>query len=144
MLAIDESNISWDQDRRHKYALIPPQNFQTVPALRGGASINTTLDRDEHFIVWMRPAALPNFRKLWGRINQDIPQGTILSVAIDNRCSFGLSQLYAAVLGLVTCSLLQISAECVALHRSHWCSNMQGHDLQHFELNKPSTDLYMQ
>ena len=23
---------------------------------------------DEHFIVWMRPSGLPNFRKLWGRI----------------------------------------------------------------------------
>ena len=26
---------------------------------------------DEHFIVWMRPAGLPNFRKLWGRIEKD-------------------------------------------------------------------------
>lgn len=25
--------------------------------------------RDEHFIVWMRTSALPNFRKLWGRID---------------------------------------------------------------------------
>jgi len=24
---------------------------------------------DEHFIVWMRTAGLPNFRKLWGRID---------------------------------------------------------------------------
>ena len=25
---------------------------------------------DEHFIVWMRPSGLPNFRKLWGRIKK--------------------------------------------------------------------------
>merc|ERR1712167_349702 len=27
---------------------------------------------DQHFIVWMRTAGLPNFRKLWGRIDGDI------------------------------------------------------------------------
>ena len=30
---------------------------------------------DEHFIVWMRPSGLPNFRKLWGRIHQDLEPG---------------------------------------------------------------------
>ena len=83
-VAVQESGISWKQDR-HKYARIPASNFQTVPALRGGAGINGTLDADEHFIVWMRPAALPNFRKLWGTVQQDIPKGTILSVTIQNR-----------------------------------------------------------
>jgi hypothetical protein len=24
---------------------------------------------DEHFIVWMRTAGLPNFRKLWGKLS---------------------------------------------------------------------------
>lgn len=23
---------------------------------------------DPHFIVWMRPSAFPNFKKLWGRV----------------------------------------------------------------------------
>ena len=27
---------------------------------------------DEHFIVWMRTAGLPNFRKLWGKIEEDL------------------------------------------------------------------------
>lgn len=30
----------------------------------------------EHFIVWMRTAGLPNFRKLFGRIDQDLDVGT--------------------------------------------------------------------
>jgi hypothetical protein len=29
----------------------------------------------EHFIVWMRTAGLPNFRKLWGRIDGNITAG---------------------------------------------------------------------
>ena len=84
---VDESSISWHQDRDHKYAQVLPSSFQTNPDLRGGAGMNTTLDKDEHFIVWMRPATLPNFRKLWGRIERDITQGTVLDINIDNRCS---------------------------------------------------------
>lgn len=30
---------------------------------------------DEHFIVWMRMAGLPNFRKLWGRIEGGLEKG---------------------------------------------------------------------
>jgi hypothetical protein len=36
---------------------------------------------DEHFIVWMRGAALPNFRKLWGKISEGMEPGNyILSI----------------------------------------------------------------
>lgn len=38
---------------------------------------------DEHFIVWMRTAGLPNFRKLWGRLDNGIKAGTY-AVDIDN------------------------------------------------------------
>lgn len=27
-------------------------------------------------MVWMRTAGLPNFRKIWGRINSNLPAGT--------------------------------------------------------------------
>lgn len=37
---------------------------------------------DEHFIVWMRTAGLPNFRKLYGRINQDLNIGDQLQFRI--------------------------------------------------------------
>ena len=43
------------------------------------------LNEDEHFIVWMRTAALPTFRKLWGRIDTDIPAGATVRVNIQNR-----------------------------------------------------------
>ena len=34
---------------------------------------------DEHFIVWMRTAGLPNFRKLYGRIDADLKKGDVLN-----------------------------------------------------------------
>jgi hypothetical protein len=33
---------------------------------------------DEHFQVWMRPAPLPNFRKLYGKIHSDFKKGDVL------------------------------------------------------------------
>jgi len=38
---------------------------------------------DEHFIVWMRSAALPKFRKLYGYIDKPITKGTELTFQID-------------------------------------------------------------
>lgn len=40
---------------------------------------------DEHFIVWMRPAGLPTFRKLWARIDDmDLEEGSKVNVKIDD------------------------------------------------------------
>ena len=43
------------------------------------------INANEHFIVWMRTAALSHFRKLWGRIDIDLPKRTTITVAIANR-----------------------------------------------------------
>lgn len=40
---------------------------------------------DEHFIVWMRPSGLPNFTKLWGRIDdRDLEKGQSISFIVEN------------------------------------------------------------
>jgi hypothetical protein len=56
-ISINETGIAWQADKDLKYAR--PQNYEKIQWI-------DTLD--EHFMVWMRPAGLPNFRKLWGRI----------------------------------------------------------------------------
>jgi hypothetical protein len=39
---------------------------------------------NEHFIVWMRIATRPKFRKLYGWINQNIPKGTVLKFNVNS------------------------------------------------------------
>jgi len=88
---IKHTGIAWKSDKEDKFGHYTSQNFNTVPELRGGATIgdggyNTTfVDEDEHFIVWMRVAALPNFRKLWGKVETDLRQGDVITVSLQNR-----------------------------------------------------------
>ena len=68
----DEKDIAWKADKELKYKNIDLKKQW----------IDMT---DEHFIVWMRPAGLPNFRKLWGRITEkDLKAGDEIEVTIQN------------------------------------------------------------
>jgi len=75
---INETGIAWASDKSLKYARPSDPAYPNNP----GANPNyyKTVQwhdvMDEHFMVWMRPAGLPNFRKLWGRINNDLAAGT--------------------------------------------------------------------
>eukprot|EP00536_Pseudo-nitzschia_multiseries_P008386 jgi/Psemu1/319374/estExt_fgenesh1_pm.C_2110011 len=53
--------------------------YQTYP------SIISPLEhvRNEHFVVWMRVAATPNFKKLYGYFEQTIPAGTMLEFNVN-------------------------------------------------------------
>jgi len=73
-----------------------PRNFQNGNLI-GGAKLNASipLSKQEDLIVWMRTAALPTFRKLYGRIETDIMANDQLTVVIQNNYntySFGGSK----------------------------------------------------
>lgn len=71
---INETGIAWQSDIDMKYEF-PKENPEKK------LWTNTT---NEHFMVWMRPAGLPNFRKLWGRINEDLEAGTYTIIIKNN------------------------------------------------------------
>ena len=65
-VTFDKSNIAWKSDVEFKF-----KNLSGDYKKIQWADVE-----DPHFIVWMRTAGLPNFRKLWGQINQDLKKGT--------------------------------------------------------------------
>ncbi|KAI8593533.1 CDC50/LEM3 family [Geranomyces variabilis] len=94
--AFSETGIAWPTDKdRYKQSeylskyssddlaqiLVPPPLWQTAWPERWGGGYNSTnfpdLHNWERFQVWMRTAALPTFRKLWGRnMNEKLGPGT--------------------------------------------------------------------
>ena len=81
---VNATGIAWRSDVEEKFADYAPANVNEDPSTRGGRAIGPSVSRDERFIVWMRTAALPKFRKLWGRIETDIPAGATVRVRVDN------------------------------------------------------------
>ena len=72
-IKVNEKDIAWKADKELKYKNVDLKKQW----------IDMT---DEHFIVWMRPAGLPNFRKLWGRItDRDLKAGSEIEVTIKNK-----------------------------------------------------------
>ena len=72
---MQDSDIAWHYDRDHLYGHYLSQNYNNIPAFRGGNTTTTFIDESQHFMVWMRPDVHSTVRKLYGVINQDIPGG---------------------------------------------------------------------
>ena len=68
---VDQKNIAFDKDKK-LYNKEPDPSRQWT---------NIT---DEHFLVWMRPSGLPNPRKLWGKIDQDLKKDDNITINITN------------------------------------------------------------
>jgi len=66
-VTLNQNGIAWPSDIGTKF--------------KRGTSNNTWMTyqwtdvQNEHFIVWMRTAGLPNFRKLWANIQVTVPKG---------------------------------------------------------------------
>ena len=72
-ITVNEKDIAWKADKELKYKNTNNMDMQWIDLT------------DEHFIVWMRPAGLPNFRKLWGRIeNVDLKKNDVVTLTIIN------------------------------------------------------------
>lgn len=62
-IKINEAGIAWESDKNLKYKI-------------NNTELHWLNPEDEHFMVWMRPAGLPNFRKLWGKIEENLEPDT--------------------------------------------------------------------
>jgi len=67
LVPMKKEGIAWDSDLNKKFSN-PPRGMQGVRVIPDF--------QDEDFIVWMRTAGLPTFKKLHRIINQDLDAGT--------------------------------------------------------------------
>ncbi|KAG2636826.1 ALA-interacting subunit 5-like isoform X3 [Panicum virgatum] len=86
-LAVNKRGISWRSERDHLFGEhVYPRNFQSGGLIGGGTlDPSKPLSEQEDLMVWMRTAALPTFRKLYGRIEVDLRAGEVVTVAVQNR-----------------------------------------------------------
>ena len=85
-IAVNETDIAWRSDLKYKFTDATTNAHNDDVATRGARSRRRESERvGEHFVVWMRTAALSDFRKLWGRIETDIPAGATVTVDVMNR-----------------------------------------------------------
>lgn len=85
-LNVNRKNISWKSDRDYKFGKdVYPFNFQNHTLIGGGKlDPSIPLSEQEDLIVWMRVAALPKFRKLYGVIEDDLDADELLTVHLAN------------------------------------------------------------
>ncbi|XP_052196693.1 ALA-interacting subunit 1-like isoform X2 [Diospyros lotus] len=86
VIQVSKQDIVWKSDQNHKFGSnVYPKNFQSS-GLIGGARLNQSipLSKQVDLIVWMRTAALPTFRKLYGKIEVELEANQNLTVLIQN------------------------------------------------------------
>ena len=136
-LPIDDSSIAWPTDSSQLYGSILPSHFNDEPGTRGGGSgaagpdgTPLPLNEDQHLMVWLRPAAAPTFRKLWGVIGEvpggdsSLPAGSTVRFSVDNRYdTYGFGGKKLIVLStdswaggknlFLPCAYLSVSGGCL-------------------------------
>ena len=90
-ITIADNDIAWESDVKYKFKNLGDgwESKQWTDVTNGklfllrniyvktiDAHACVTILCLEHFIVWMRTAGLPNFRKLYGKVTEDLKKGT--------------------------------------------------------------------
>jgi hypothetical protein len=139
-ISVSDRGIALSSDLKDRFGNYRPSNFNPVlNASRGGgnmtnpAGIPLTVRDDERFVNWMRTAALPRFRKLWGRIDGfegdrlALEAGEVVVVSIVNRWntySFDGEKAIVLVRGLVGCGRVGLVLPVVVV--ALWVENCSG------------------
>ncbi len=81
--------FSYPEDTKYKYLYEFFNPMTTATCAQGRTSDHCIISpikgvEDENFIVWMRTAALPKFRKLIGKIDADFNKNEILTFEVQN------------------------------------------------------------
>nr|XP_043608313.1 ALA-interacting subunit 5-like [Erigeron canadensis] len=86
VIEIDKKDIAWKSDKKIRFGSdVYPKNFQKGELIGGGElDESKPLSEQEDLIVWMRTAALPTFRKLYGKITTDLEADETITVVIQN------------------------------------------------------------
>ena len=107
---VEWRGIALDSDVERRYGAYRAQNFNPrLDATRGGGNVSLPSDpripllvnQDERLLNWMRPAALPTFRKLWGRVDgRALAAGEVVTITVTNRWnSYAFEGRKSVVLG---------------------------------------------
>eukprot|EP00475_Leptophrys_vorax_P007482 TRINITY_DN1472_c0_g1_i1.p1 TRINITY_DN1472_c0_g1~~TRINITY_DN1472_c0_g1_i1.p1 ORF type:complete len:320 (-),score=81.09 TRINITY_DN1472_c0_g1_i1:36-995(-) len=78
------TGIAWTSDVTTKFKSRAITADETNIVLQNGVNVTLPAVNVEEFIVWMRVAGLPTFKKLNRIINQDLKAGEVLTVTISN------------------------------------------------------------
>jgi len=83
---VNETGIAWESDIENRYIYRTASSSETTTVTTEDNDVINLVDdvTDEHFIVWMKPAVRPNFRKLYGIIHEDLLEGDEILVYITN------------------------------------------------------------
>ena len=82
---MQSSDIAWQSDADNLYGDVASVNFNIQPQYRGGNTTSAPLNQDQHWMVWQRPGGRRTLNKLYGKIDQDIPEGTEIRLQVFNR-----------------------------------------------------------
>lgn len=55
----------WATDRDSLFGDVMSENYNTVPSLQGGKTLERPFNEDEHFMAWMRVAIKPGAPPAW-------------------------------------------------------------------------------